>query len=378
METILFVSHSSSLTGGGEEDFLRLLKFFHGKYDLIGIFPEGDKVREYKNYVSEYLIIPNRMFPFTKLSPKRYAGYLLRGFSKIKLIQSFLAKKKIDLAYIHSSVCLYEAYAMVSLKIPFVIAIREFINPVFVRDKIYEYYMKHAKKIIVISGLLKKEFARLNRNVNNVELIYLAIEPANEFEAADNNEITILNIGNIMPQKGQSIVIEAISKIENPVKKVTLKIIGESVDEVYFKHLKSIVKKNNLSETVIFTGGLPREKVLAEISNADMIIISSFQEGFGLVLLEALSMKKPVISTKVGIVPEVITDNENGLLYDYRNPDMLYEKINLLLNDHALNKKISFNGYMTYKGRFDLGESLRKHEDLFRSILNPDCSLEKH
>lgn len=369
MKTLLLISHSSSLTGGGEEDFLRLLKFFHGKYNLIGILPEGDRVEEYKNYVSEYLIIPDHMFPFTEFSLKKYASFFLLAFPKIKLIKSFLSDKKIDLAYIHSSVSLYEAYTMASLNIPFIISIREFINPVYIRQKIYNFYLNSAKKIIIISKLLEKEFVKLNRDIDKVELIYLAIEPIKVKELMGNNEDTILNIGNISPQKGQHKIIEAMSIIEDLNKKVTLKFIGKSVDENYFKYINSLIKRNNLSDKIIFTGGLSREKVLSEISKAYFVIISSFQEGFSLVLLEALASKKPTISTKVGVIPEVIVDNENGLLYDCHDSEMLADKIKLLLKDYELYEKISTNGFITYKERFDLNESLNKHEDLFRSVM---------
>lgn len=369
MKTLLVISHSSSLTGGGEEDFLRLIKYLNGKYHLIGIFPEGKKSVEYGRYVDDYLIIPNRMFPFTKFTLKSYLGFTIKAFNKFSLIKSFLKTKKIDLAYIHSSVCIYEAIIINWLGIPYVISIREFINPLLTRKIIYNYYLKTSVKIIVISDILKKEFLKLKLNSEKLELVYPAIEEFYmECPAKKIHELVILNIGNIFPDKGQDKVIKAYGKIEDN-KDIKIKLIGANVHEAYFQKLKQEIRKLKLENNIFFMGELPRSEVLEEISKSDIVIISSSYEGFSLVLLEALSNKKPVISTKVGVIPEIIVDGVNGLLYNFNDIDMLADKINLLKKDKKLYEKLTENGYNTFKKNFNLENSLYNIEQILRASM---------
>lgn len=370
MKTILMISHSSSLTGGGEEDFLRLIKFLHGKYNLIGVFPEGKKIVEYKKYVSDFLIIPNRMFPFTEFKMKNYLSYSVKASKKYFLIKNFIKTRKIDLAYIHSSVCIYEAFTINNLNIPYILAVREFINPVPVRKRIYRYFLMTAKKIIVISKILNDEFKKIKIHPEKIITIYPGIEKSELSTSKISNEKVFLTIGNIFPEKGQDKVIEALAKTDLKKNNIILKIIGANVNGKYFKYLKDLISKLNLEKYIIFTGEIPKEDVLSEIAKSYAVIISSSFEGFSLVALEAFSNRKPLISTPVGVIPEIVKNGENGLIYDFSDSDMLAKNIDLLLNDSKLYDKISENGFRTFEENFDLTDSLEKIDKEIQSELN--------
>jgi len=363
------------MTGGGEEDFLRILKHFHKKYRLTGIFPEGNKIDQYKLFVDEYLVIPNRMFPFTKFSIKSYSGFSFKGYKKYSLLKTFLKDKKFDLAYIHSSVCIYETLAINRSGIPYIISVREFINPEFVRNKMYRYYLKTAQKIIVISRLLYDEFNKLNYYSEKIKIIYPAIENPGIKLLIENDGKVLLNIGNIFPDKGQDKVIDAIAKIKLTHEDVILKIIGENVDDNYYVHLNDLIKKYGLENNVVFTGAVSKDTVLEEILKSTAVIISSSYEGFSLVALETLSCKKPLISTRVGVIPEILIDGENGLLYDFNDTDLLAGKIELLIKDKKLYDKLSENGFRTYGNLFNLEDSLNKIDSEFLSVLNQKKNL---
>jgi glycosyltransferase involved in cell wall biosynthesis len=367
LKKLLLIAHSSLGTGGGEEDFLRLLKFFHNKYELIGVFPEGEKINEYKKYVKDFLIIPNRMFPFLNFNLKSYLAYIVKGNIKKKLIKIFLRKKKIDLAYIHSSVCLYEISIIHKLKIPYVVAIREFINPKFIRKLIYNFFYKTSKKIVVISKALKLEFKK-NSDRSKVSLIYPGIEETNLFEnGKQNDEKIILNIGYLSPLKGQSNVIRAFAELNDS--DIKLKFIGEPVDNSYYNLLKSLVAQYRLNDRISFMGAMDKIEVMREIAKSFAVVISSRQEGFSLVLLEALLHKKPVVTTNVGVIPEVIIDGFNGLIYKFDDIKELNSKLTLLLNDNMLYNEISENGFETYKNNFNFKESMFKYDCLFKKLL---------
>lgn len=365
----MLIAHSSSLTGGGEEDFLRLLKYLYGKYKLTGIFPEGGKIEEYKKFTDEYLVIQNQMFPFTKFEIKSYSGYLIKSFSKVRKIRSFVKNKNIDLIYIHSSVCLYEMFSVSKLNIPVILAIREFINPRSIRKVIYKYLFKISYRIIVISKFLELELRKIKKDNTKVILIYPGIEKPDVEISSSKENFIILNIGNIFPQKGQDKVLSAILKLKEIGFEVKLKIIGANVDEAYYRKLVEFVSKYDLKKNVSFTGELPKKDVLKEIAKSSCVVVSSFYEGFSLVFLEAISLKKPLVSTKVGVIPEMIIDGENGLLYDFNDIDLLAEKIKLLINDRRLYEKLSENGFHTFENNFNMNESLSKIGQVFNESI---------
>jgi glycosyltransferase involved in cell wall biosynthesis len=81
---------------------------------------------------------------------------------------------------------------------------------------------------------------------------------------------------------------------------------------------------------------LPHEEVLAEMGRHDVFVFPSLFEGFGLVILEAMSRGLPVITTAHTAGPDFISDGENGFIVPIRSADALAEKLDLLAKDRSL------------------------------------------
>ena len=96
-----------------------------------------------------------------------------------------------------------------------------------------------------------------------------------------------------------------------------LKIVGKGDKGLSF--LSDLVKKNELEDQIIFTGFL--DNVSEIMQKSSIFILSSRFEGMPLVLLEAMSHGKPVISTRVGGIPEIVVNGKNGYLVE---PDKIY------------------------------------------------------
>ena len=120
------------------------------------------------------------------------------------------------------------------------------------------------------------------------------------------------------------------------------------------------------------------EKILEKMKlfkNADIFILPSFTEAFPLVLLEAMQFELPVISTCVGGIPEMIIDNESGLLAEPDNAQMLAEKISILLNDKVLRCELGKNGYERFKNNYTLRHYEKNIHNVFNDILNTPSLL---
>ena len=86
----------------------------------------------------------------------------------------------------------------------------------------------------------------------------------------------------------------------------------------------------------------------------DVILVPSLSEGFGLVLLEAMSRRVPVIASRVGAIPEVALDGETGILFEPRDVAALTNAILRLLSDRSLRKYMGLLGAATLEERFSI------------------------
>jgi glycosyltransferase involved in cell wall biosynthesis len=107
------------------------------------------------------------------------------------------------------------------------------------------------------------------------------------------------------------------------------------------ERLKLLAKKKGVSESVIFTGFLSKEKLVSVYHEADLFISSAAYEGFGINILEAMAAGNPVIATRTGVA----LDLENVVLtYEYGNSEKLGQLINGIISDEELAKEMGQKG----------------------------------
>ena len=102
---------------------------------------------------------------------------------------------------------------------------------------------------------------------------------------------------------------------------------------------------------------------------ADVVVLSSTWEGFGLVLAEAGLHGRPVVATEVGGIPEVVKDGVNGLLVPPRDPDALAAALDRLLDDEALARRMGEAGRERARERFSVRVYVDKVEALYERLL---------
>lgn len=377
MKKLIMITHSSAKAGGSEDDFARLLRYLKGKYEINSVFPEGGRYELFKSLSDNYITPPNRVFPIAKFSLKRYVAFVLFTFIRLFYVFPFLFKNRdSDLCFLNSSVCFSDAVLLTFLGIPYVVSVKEKIYPKIVQKIIYKLLEKTAQRILVISDSLKQEFIK-DTNSKKVEIIYSSIESdyylkTSEKYSADKSDnsgkFIVLNIGNIYEIKGTDVMLKSASHFSKE-DNVKIKIIGEFVDEKYRDKLMKLYHRLNLKDVVEFTGSLEKELLIKEITDSDCTVITSKEEGQSLVLLEALLLKKPIISTPVGVVPEVIAHNQNGLIYDFGDDLKIYEYIKKLMNDKILYQKLISNSRDLFYKHFNLEDSLNKYEKVFLEIM---------
>jgi glycosyltransferase involved in cell wall biosynthesis len=149
-------------------------------------------------------------------------------------------------------------------------------------------------------------------------------------------------VASLFPRKGYDVMLKAMPKILPSVRDTHYVIIGKG-DIAYERALRSLVDKLGLSHVVHFQGF--QENVYPFLAALDIYVHPALMEGFGIAVLEAMAMSKPVVATSVGGLPEIVQDGQTGVLVPPSDPDTLAQAVTGLLLDS------SRRGEMGKKGR---------------------------
>ncbi|RLJ02441.1 MAG: glycosyl transferase family 1 [Candidatus Aenigmatarchaeota archaeon] len=177
----------------------------------------------------------------------------------------------------------------------------------------------------------------------------------------------LLFVGRLVPYKGLEYLIKACKILRNDFK---LLIVGSGPLEV---KLKRMVRRMNLTGKIIFCGRVSDDELPDYYHAADIFILPSTYkaEAFGLVQIEAMAAGLPVISTDIpgSGVPFVNVDGETGFVVPIKNSRALAEKIELLLRDEKLRKKLGENGKKRAR-LFTYQENARKTEQVMKEVIS--------
>ncbi len=180
----------------------------------------------------------------------------------------------------------------------------------------------------------------------------------------------ILYLSNYIESKGILILVEALGILKKQDYTFKARLVGAPAD-INIEMLNALILKNNLSSSVIITGPLYDENKINEFRSADMFVFPTYynNEAFPLVLLEAMQFRLPVISTFEGGIPDMITNNVNGILVEKKNAAMLADKIAGLLVNPPLRKSMGNSGYQAFKENYTLKHFETNMYKTFNEIL---------
>lgn len=169
--------------------------------------------------------------------------------------------------------------------------------------------------------------------------------------------------------KGLDEVILALPQLTEAVPELVFVIAGDGDDR---DRLEEFARNRGLSQRVIFKGVVSDEELIELYRGCDVFLMPSSQEGFGIVFLEAMAFKKPVIGGNHGGTPEVILDNETGFLVDHGDVDALADRIATLLENPELCRRMGEAGRRRVEENYSF-EPLRKRlMDLFARLQTSD------
>ncbi len=177
----------------------------------------------------------------------------------------------------------------------------------------------------------------------------------------------ILFFGNIVAYKGPHILLKAFLKVKNKIKDVKLVFAGRGE---MLEELEKLAVESGIKDDVIFTGYVDEGLKPFYYKSADIFCLPSITmaEAFGIVNLEAMACGIPVISTKLGGIPDVVHDKETGLLVKPEDVDALADAIITLVENEDIAAKMGSNGKKRVQ-EYSWKKIAEKTEDIYNRLL---------
>jgi glycosyltransferase involved in cell wall biosynthesis len=190
-----------------------------------------------------------------------------------------------------------------------------------------------------------------------------------EFKVGRDTKL-IGTIGHFAPLKGYEELINAMGEIVREGYDVKLVLVGDDIyphSKSYKEKLLSLADSTGLRDRIILAGF--REDIPELLAAFDIFVLPSRSEGFGRVNLEAMAMGKPVISTNIGGIPEVVLDGVTGILVPPGDSQALSQAIMTLLNDPHLRESMRREGRKRAEERFTLRGHVQRIQEIYGEIL---------
>ncbi len=206
--------------------------------------------------------------------------------------------------------------------------------------------LRRAHRVIALTAGEAQNLERLGVPSGRIRIIPNGVD-LGEFgnlalRRGDDDTTTVLFVGRCYPrQKGLEHLLRAFGLLAS-AQNVRLKVVGEDWGGV--ASLQTLAKGLGIQKQVTFTGPLSRTELIRAYGSADIFVLPSLFEPFGIVLLEAMAAGLPVVASRVGGIVEVVRDGETGVLVRPGDPTVLSRALEDLISDSSLRSRMGQAG----------------------------------
>ena len=265
-------------------------------------------------------------------------------------------------AYLAAKVC----------RIPVIVHIRQQIEPV----RITQYWLDKPDYLFPVSKDIEHVVLSMAVTPSHVHVTYSGID-LNRFCHAESqyeirqryglkeDQLIIGTVANLFPRKGYEYLLEALVEVKEAIPNISCFIVGEGAMS-YQKKLVQLVEKLGLISNVIFAGF--QKNVNQFVNVFDVFVLPSIMEGFGIVLLEAMALRKAIVACRVGGIPEVITDGVTGILVPPKDSNALAKAIVGLITDDKAKQRFGEAARKVVEERFSQEMAMKRIENLYRDL----------
>ena len=377
---IIFHLITSIDKGGAETHLYHLIKKqVESKHNVFVIFLKGNAY--WKKNLNKIGVIVYRLSFKSK--------YNLFNFLKVFLnLQKLIIKHNPQIVHAHlTTMELFGALLKLKLKNKFNFIVTKHLDSFFLEASfgrriffrgifIDRFIINKCEKVICISKQVKNYFSEKIIYPKKYKVIYYGFS-TKDFKSSSNinktlkvlklkykinkNDIILSNIARHVKQKSLDLLIKAYSIYSKKKKNSKLILVGKGPET---NSLKKLALKLNVNKNIVWIKNYEKIKDIFLLS--DVFVLPSEYEGLGLVLLESMSSKTPIIASNTSAIPELIKNNFNGFLFTKGNYQELADKFELIENQ-KIRKKFEKNAFNFLLKNFSLDKMNSKTTKIYLS-----------
>ena len=247
-------------------------------------------------------------------------------------------------------------------------------------DEFYDVQGQHlAKKIaaadflVCISSYTRSQLLNLSPHEHWKKLfvVRLGVDPM-LFSPLPANTASdcfeILCVGRLTPAKGQHLLLDAVDHLAVQGRQLRLRLVGSGPDEA---SLRAHAVRLAHPDCVVFEGAVNQDRIRSLYAQAHVFCLPSFAEGVPVVLMEAMSMRIPCVSTCITGIPELIRNQVDGLLVTPGDSGALSEALATLIDDSDLREHLANSGRTRILESYNLARNVEALADLFTERIAP-------
>lgn len=248
------------------------------------------------------------------------------------------------------------------------------------RNLVIRYYLRFVDRIVAVSHALQQALEK--NGIGNISIIPNAIN-VEEWDSSQTEvdsfrqkfsltgKKVILWGGRLHESKGGVLAVDSLAKSVISIPETILFIVGKQ--NPYTNYLAEYARTLGVRDNIIFSGWLDGGELKSAFAASDIILIpSQCFETFGMMALEAMAAKKPVIATDKGGISEIVQDGTTGFIVNPCSSTVFIDKVVALLTNPGLARSFGINGYERVLKHFSLSEQVNSYLTLFSQLLKHD------
>ena len=331
--TVLFV-HGITEIGGAERELLAMLERLPSRgYRPVVVCPDSGPLTQKLTHLG----VETRMAP---MPPWRKLFAYPQRPAAVRVLRDAIAAARPALIHVNDIWWVPQTLrASEGFGIPIVAHVRQEIEPAKAR----RYELERADLVLPVSRQIQRSLEQGGVRSERLRTLYSGLDMARVKDQEDGrgvrrrfgipeDALVLGTVANLFERKGYEVMLAALPLVVKTSPAVQYLIVG-SGDAAYEARLKAMVETLRLESRVHFAGF--QESVYPCLAAMDLYVHPALMEGFGIAVLEAMAMRKPVVATTTGGLPEIVQDGETGILVPPGDAGALAGAVSSLLQDPA-------------------------------------------
>ena len=210
--------------------------------------------------------------------------------------------------------------------------------------------------VVCISDFARSQVMALlpEAHWDKLDIVHCGVDLADYAPSPDRRHdgpLRVLCVGRLVPEKGQAVLLEALERLRADGREVRCTFVGDGPSRAA---LEDGIAARGLGDAAVLTGAVGQDEMRALYRDADVFCLPSFAEGVPVVLMEAMAMRLPVVTTRIAGIPELVTDAADGFVLAPGSVSALADALARLADAPELRRRLGEHGRDTVRAGFDI------------------------